>query len=78
MSWIENKRVVVTGATSGLGREVALRLGSLGAEVVLACRGRVRGEQVAAAINATAGGERATPSTSTSTTCSSNAVPTTA
>jgi NAD(P)-dependent dehydrogenase (short-subunit alcohol dehydrogenase family) len=59
MSWIEDKRAVVTGATSGLGREVAVRLGLLGADVVLACRDRVRGEQVAAAINATAGAERA-------------------
>lgn len=59
MSWIENKRVVVTGATSGLGQEVAVRLGSLGADVVLACRDRVRGERVAATINATAGAERA-------------------
>jgi NAD(P)-dependent dehydrogenase (short-subunit alcohol dehydrogenase family) len=55
-----NKRVVVTGATSGLGREVAVRLASLGADVVLACRDRLRGGQVAAAINATAGTERAT------------------
>ena len=51
MTWIEDKRVVVTGATSGLGRAVAGRLASLGAEVVLACRDDRRARQVAASIN---------------------------
>ena len=56
--WIEKKRVVITGATSGIGKEVAIHLASLGADVVLACRDRVRGEQVAALVNGamTAGG----------------------
>ncbi|MBW3643776.1 MAG: SDR family NAD(P)-dependent oxidoreductase, partial [Actinobacteria bacterium] len=63
MTWIENKRVVVTGATSGIGREVASALASLGAHVVLACRDQTRGEAVAAEINATAGAERATAMT---------------
>lgn len=39
---------------------MATRLAQLGAHVVLACRDRVRGEQVAAAINAAAAGEPAT------------------
>jgi NAD(P)-dependent dehydrogenase (short-subunit alcohol dehydrogenase family) len=59
MAWIENKRVVITGATSGIGKEVAFGLASLGAHVVLACRDHVRGQQVAADINAKAGAERA-------------------
>ena len=59
MAWIENKRVVITGATSGIGKEVAIRLASLGAHVVLACRDRLRGDEVAAAINAETGAERA-------------------
>jgi retinol dehydrogenase-12 len=59
MAWIENKRVVISGATSGIGKEVAIRLASLGAHVVLACRDRLRGEQVAADINAATGAERA-------------------
>lgn len=59
MGWIENKRVVITGANSGIGREIAVRLASLGAEVVLACRDRPRGERVAADINAEAGTQRA-------------------
>lgn len=59
MAWIENKRVVITGATSGIGKEVATRLALLGAHVVLASRDHARGEQVAADINAQAGTERA-------------------
>ncbi len=59
MSWIENKRVVVTGATSGIGENVAARLALLGAHVVLAGRDRVRGEHVATAINTAAAAERA-------------------
>jgi NAD(P)-dependent dehydrogenase (short-subunit alcohol dehydrogenase family) len=59
MAWIENKRVVVTGATSGIGKEVAIGLASLGAHLVLAGRDRSRGDEVAAAINARTGAERA-------------------
>lgn len=59
MGWIEDKRVVITGANSGIGREIAVRMASLGAEVVLACRDRSRGERVAADISAEAGTQRA-------------------
>jgi retinol dehydrogenase-13 len=59
MAWIEDKRVVITGATSGLGREVAIQLAWQGANVVLACRDRSRGEGVAADINARTGEARA-------------------
>ncbi len=52
MAWIRDKRVVVTGATSGIGKEVATCLASLGAHVVLACRDVRRAKQVAAGINA--------------------------
>lgn len=47
MPWIEGKRVVVTGATSGIGREVATALVAGGADVVLACRDRARAEAAA-------------------------------
>lgn len=57
---IEDKRIVITGATSGIGQEVAIRLASLGANVVLACRDGLRGGRVAAEINTTTGVERAT------------------
>jgi len=60
MAWIENKRVVITGATSGIGLEVATRVASQGAHAVLACRDPLRANQVAADINARAGAERAT------------------
>ncbi len=60
VTWIENKRVVITGPTSGIGREVATRLALLGARVVLVCRDRTRGEAVAGEINRTAGGKHAT------------------
>jgi NAD(P)-dependent dehydrogenase (short-subunit alcohol dehydrogenase family) len=50
MSSIGGKRVVITGATSGIGQEAAARLASLGAHVVVACRDAARAEQVAAAI----------------------------
>jgi NAD(P)-dependent dehydrogenase (short-subunit alcohol dehydrogenase family) len=63
MTWIENKRVVITGATSGIGQEVAKRLALLGAHVVLACRDRVRGEQVAADITSGSGATAATAMT---------------
>ena len=59
MAWIKNKRVLITGATSGIGKEVAIGLASLGAHLVLAGRDRSRGDEVAAAINAKTGAERA-------------------
>ncbi|MBF5000384.1 SDR family NAD(P)-dependent oxidoreductase [Nocardia sp. BSTN01] len=37
---LSGKRVVVTGASSGIGRATALRLADLGAEVALVARGR--------------------------------------
>lgn len=55
MTWIENKRVVVTGATSGIGRAVATRLAAQGAQVVLAVRDVGRGQRVAAAIGTATG-----------------------
>jgi NAD(P)-dependent dehydrogenase (short-subunit alcohol dehydrogenase family) len=47
MSDIKGKRVIVTGPTSGVGREIALQLADLGAEVILACRDIKKGEDVA-------------------------------
>ena len=43
--------VLVTGSTSGLGREVALRLGAMGAHVIVHGRNRERGMEVVEAIN---------------------------
>jgi len=41
------KRVIITGTTSGIGKEIAAQLALLGAELVLACRDLERGEQTA-------------------------------
>lgn len=40
-------RVIVTGPTSGIGKEIALQLASRGAEVILGCRDAERGKQAA-------------------------------
>ncbi len=54
--WIEGKRVVVTGATSGIGRNAATALAAGGAHVVLACRDRARADAVARDIAARTSG----------------------
>ena len=50
----EGRTVIVTGATSGLGRVVANQLGAKGARVVLAVRNVAAGEEVAATIGGSA------------------------
>src|SRR5690606_28307269 len=45
------KTVLVTGSTDGLGREAALRLGAMGAHVLVHGRNDERGAEVVAAIN---------------------------
>ena len=47
MEWIAGKRVIVTGPTSGIGRQIALDLGARGADLVLACRDIDKGRSVA-------------------------------
>jgi len=47
---MQGKRVIITGPTSGVGREIALQLTALGADLTLACRDVEKGEQVAAEI----------------------------
>ncbi len=49
------KRIIVTGATSGIGEEIACQLGRAGAALVLGCRDVGKGEQVAARILAEGG-----------------------
>jgi NAD(P)-dependent dehydrogenase (short-subunit alcohol dehydrogenase family) len=50
--------VLVTGSTSGLGREVALRLGAGGAHVIVHGRNRERGMEVVSEIEAGGGSAR--------------------
>lgn len=45
------KNVLITGSTDGMGREVALRIGSLGAHVIVHGRNVERGNEVVDAIN---------------------------
>jgi NAD(P)-dependent dehydrogenase (short-subunit alcohol dehydrogenase family) len=47
---MQNKRIIITGPTSGVGKEAALGLAALGADLTLACRDVKKGEQVAAEI----------------------------
>lgn len=50
--------MLVTGSTSGLGREVALRLGALGVHVIVHGRDAERGQEVVDEINAGPGSAR--------------------
>jgi short-subunit dehydrogenase len=38
MTSMKGKRVILTGPTSGVGKEIALQLAVLGAELILGCR----------------------------------------
>jgi NAD(P)-dependent dehydrogenase (short-subunit alcohol dehydrogenase family) len=52
---LDQKRALVTGATSGIGRAVALKLAEAGAEVIAAGRDPRRGADTVAAIEAEGG-----------------------
>lgn len=52
------KTVLITGSTDGLGREVALRLGAMGAQVLVHGRSEPRGGEVVEAINNSGGSAR--------------------
>jgi NAD(P)-dependent dehydrogenase (short-subunit alcohol dehydrogenase family) len=47
---MKGKRVVITGPTSGIGKEIAVQLADLGAELILGCRDLKKGKQTAAEI----------------------------
>jgi short-subunit dehydrogenase len=44
---VEGKQVIITGPTSGIGKEIAAQFAALGAELTLACRDLALGEQTA-------------------------------
>jgi NAD(P)-dependent dehydrogenase (short-subunit alcohol dehydrogenase family) len=50
MKSMKGRRVLITGPTSGVGKETAVQLAALGAEVILACRDLKLGRQTAAEI----------------------------
>ena len=58
---VRDKRIVVTGASSGIGREVALKLGEAGAQVILVSRTREKLEEVAGEIEDRGGTAHAHP-----------------
>jgi len=45
---VDGKRILVTGASSGIGRELAIKLGEAGADVILVSRTREKLDEVAA------------------------------
>jgi NAD(P)-dependent dehydrogenase (short-subunit alcohol dehydrogenase family) len=57
---MQAKRVVITGPTSGVGKEMALQLAGLGAEVILGCRDLASGKRVAAEITRRTGSGKVT------------------
>ncbi len=52
---MRDKVVMVTGANAGMGREISLALAGMGANVVMVCRDRARGEASRAAVESTSG-----------------------
>lgn len=55
---MEGKTVLITGASSGIGKETAKGLVRMGADLVLVCRRRDRAERAVSEIKSTAAGAR--------------------
>jgi len=52
---MKGKQVVITGPTSGIGKEIAIQICTLGANMVLACRDMIKGRQTAEEISRSIG-----------------------
>jgi len=50
MDLMKGKRVIITGPTSGIGKEIAMQLAALGAELVLGCRDLNKGNKTVSEI----------------------------
>ena len=50
MNSMKGKRVIITGPTSGVGKETAMQLAALGAELILGCRDVKKGNKTASEI----------------------------
>ena len=50
MKSMKGKRIVITGPTSGIGKEIVIQLANLGAELILGCRDVKKGKQMAGEI----------------------------
>jgi len=50
MNSVMDRRVIITGPTSGVGEEIAVQLAELGAEIILACRDVKKGNKAASDI----------------------------
>jgi len=58
MNSMKGKRIVITGPTSGIGKEIAVQLAGLGAELILACRDIKKGKQTVAEITKRTGSKK--------------------
>jgi NAD(P)-dependent dehydrogenase (short-subunit alcohol dehydrogenase family) len=54
---VTEKRVIISGASSGIGKQTAIELAKRGAHVVMVCRSRERGEAAREDIRAASGSE---------------------
>jgi NAD(P)-dependent dehydrogenase (short-subunit alcohol dehydrogenase family) len=60
MNSMKGKRVIITGPTSGVGKEIAMQLAALGAELILGCRDIKKGNKTASEITHRTGSSRST------------------
>jgi NAD(P)-dependent dehydrogenase (short-subunit alcohol dehydrogenase family) len=55
---LSNKTVIITGANSGIGKAASIQLAQIGANVVMMCRSRERGEQALTDVKAASNSDK--------------------